>query len=101
RASRVVVTTAAQVGARAKRFALRCEHDRATAGVSIELLEGIRDLLDQAAIEEVVRRALNLHRCDRACERDADVLALRHVVAPGTVVRRERMVATNASDGSR
>src|SRR5204862_2221117 len=63
-----------EIGASAKRAALGRQHDGAASWVRIEPLEGLADLGDQRAVEEIMRRPPHLDRRHHAVEADADFL---------------------------
>src|SRR5262245_65138741 len=91
--------TIREVGSRAEGLALGAEDHGAAARVTVELLEGVRDLIDQRIVEVVVRRALHLdlpHVIGR--HGDADVLVGAHgLLLHGRLVPRAESSASCAA----
>jgi hypothetical protein len=97
RASRPVAPTASEICSRTERFALGCQHDGPTPRVFVHCRKRIGDLADQAEVEEVVRRALDLDGGDVTVEGHADVGKRRcwHGCGPlHELVRRDCLDAT-------
>ena len=73
----------AEIGAGAERFAVRGKQDDAAGRIFIQGLVGVRQLGDQAAVEEIVRRPVDLHRGDPVRQAEVDVGKFAgHGVAP-------------------
>src|SRR6516165_1954916 len=70
-----------EIGAGAERLALRREHGAADLDVAIELLQRIRDLVDQGDVEEIERRLSYFYQADMIVLLDADVSELCHEVS--------------------
>ena len=62
------IVAAREIGACAKRGALRAKHDHTALGIGLEHLEGIGDPREHFLVEEVMWRLLNLDDADMAIE---------------------------------
>ena len=71
----------AEIGAGAERLALRGEHRGADFDVLVELLQRVRDLVDQRDVEEVQRRLADFDQADMAVLLDADISVFAHEVS--------------------
>ena len=68
-----------EIGARAEGLPLGAQHHGAAARVAVELLEGVRDLIDERVVEVVVGRTLDLDLAHVVRRHgDADVLVGAH-----------------------
>ena len=69
-----------EIGAGAERLALRRKHRAADLDVAVELLQRVRDLVDQRDVEEVQRRPADFDGADMADLLDADIRVGGHVL---------------------
>ena len=68
-----VVAAGAEVGAGAERLAVGSQHDGAALRIVVQRAIGVGDLRDEIAVEEIVRRPVDLHGGDVAFQTDVDV----------------------------
>jgi len=74
-----------EIRAGAECLALRRKHGGADFDIAIELLQRIRDLVDQGNVEEIERRTPDLDQADVIVLFDADVSVVAHWESLGTV----------------
>src|SRR4051812_43310722 len=67
-----------EIGAGTECLALRGQHRGPDLDIAIELLQRVRDLVDQRDVEEIQRRPLDFDQPDVTMGLDADVLVLGH-----------------------
>src|SRR5690606_35264381 len=79
-----------EVGAGAKRLALRAEQYHASFGGRVDVAQRIRKVADQRMVEEVVRWTLDLQRHDMVLQAGGDVAVavLEHRLNPHARLRR-------------
>ena len=75
-----VAVVIAEIGAGAKCFSLRGQHQRAALGVGVERLESGGDLLDQRDVEEVIWRSPDLDQGNMAAFLHADIVEGTHAL---------------------
>src|SRR6185436_9749200 len=87
----------AEIRAGAERFTLRRQNDRAAIRVVVELLERVGQRLDQLHVEEIVRRAPDLHGCDEIHDIQSQFPARLHAGLRVQLVRPSCRVTISAS----
>jgi len=91
-------TAVAEIGAGAKRLALRGQHHCAAFGVLVERLESAGDFLDQRDVEKIIRRPADLDQRHGTGFLDGDILEWAHGIIPcvfslgRAVLRRRRLL---------
>ena len=85
-----VAIAVAEIGAGAKRLALRGQHQRAATGVVVERFERGGDFADQRDVEKIIRRPSDLDQRDVAGFLDADILERAHETSSLSLFGRAR-----------